>query len=98
MFITKKHVSRRTVLKGAGAAIALPFLDAMVPAGRAFAQGAAKSPHRLVFVGFPHGAVMNKWSPAETGRDYTMSPILEPLAAFREHMTIVSGLRNKPAE
>src|SRR5690606_39359451 len=59
---------------------------------------AGKAPHRLAFVGFPHGAVMSKWSPEQAGRDYTMSPILEPLAPFREHMTIVSGLRNKPAE
>ena len=59
MFITKKHLSRRTVLKGAGAAIALPLLDAMNPAGVAWAQTAAgKAPHRLAFVGFPHGAVM----------------------------------------
>lgn len=98
MFLTKKHISRRTVLKGAGATIALPLLDAMTPAGVAWANTAAKTPHRLAFVGFPHGAVMRHWSPAETGRDYTMPRILEPLAAYREHMTIVSGLRNKPAE
>src|SRR5690606_6336123 len=99
MFITKKHLSRRTVLRGAGACIALPLLDAMNPAGVAWANTpAGKAPHRLAFVGFPHGAVMSKWSPEQTGRDYTMSPILEPLAPFREHMTIVSGLRNKPAE
>jgi hypothetical protein len=99
MFITKKHLSRRTVLKGVGATIALPLLDAMNPAGVAFAQTAAgKIPHRLAFVGFPHGAVMRLWAPAETGKDYAMTRILEPLAPFRQHMTIVSGLRNKPAE
>jgi hypothetical protein len=99
MFITKKHLSRRTVLKGAGAAIALPFLDAMNPAGVAFAQtAAAKIPHRLAFVGFPHGAVMRHWAPAETGKDYAMTRILEPLAPYRQQMTIISGLRNKPAE
>jgi len=99
MFLTKKHLSRRTVLRGAGACIALPLLDAMNPAGVAWANTpAGKLPHRLAFVGFPHGAVMSKWSPAQAGRDYEMSPILEPLAPFREHMTIVSGLRNKPAE
>jgi hypothetical protein len=99
MFITKKHLSRRTVLRGAGAAIALPFLDAMNPAGVAFAQtAAAKIPHRLAFVGFPHGAVMRLWAPAETGKDYAMTRILEPLAPYKQHMTIVSGLRNKPAE
>jgi hypothetical protein len=99
MFISKKHLSRRTVLKGAGAAIALPLLDAMSPAGVAWAQTAAgKTPHRLAFVGFPHGAVMRLWAPPETGKDFTMTRILEPLAPYREHMTIVSGLRNKPAE
>ena len=99
MFITKKHLSRRTVLKGAGAAIALPLLDAMSPAGVAWGQTAAgKIPHRLAFVGFPHGAVMRLWKPEQTGGDYAMTRILEPLAPFRQHMTIVSGLRNKPAE
>jgi hypothetical protein len=99
MFITKKHISRRTVLKGAGAAIALPLLDAMSPAGVAFGQTAAgKIPHRLAFVGFPHGAVMRHWKPEQTGRDYEITRILEPLAPYREHMTLVTGLRNKPAE
>src|SRR5262245_35302200 len=98
MFITKKHLSRRTVLRGAGAAIALPLLDAMIPAGVALAATPAKPPQRLAFVGFPHGAVMRLWSPEQTGRDYTMSRILEPLAKYRDHMTIISGLRNKPAE
>jgi hypothetical protein len=96
MFLTKKHISRRAVLQGAGATIALPLLGAMSPAGRAWAADAA--PQRLAFVGFPHGAVMRHWSPAAAGKDYEMPKILEPLAAFREHMTIVSGLRNKPAE
>jgi hypothetical protein len=99
MYITKKHLSRRTVLQGAGATIALPLLDAMNPAGVAWAQTAAgKSPHRLAFVGFPHGAVMRRWVPEQTGRDFEISSILEPLAPYREHLTIVSGLRNKPAE
>jgi len=97
MFITKKHISRRAVLKGAGAVIALPLLDAMIPA-TAWGQTAAKIPHRLAFVGFPHGAVMRHWKPEATGRDYEMPRILEPLAPYREHMTIVSGLRNRPAE
>jgi uncharacterized protein DUF1552 len=97
MFITKKHISRRTLLKGAGAAIALPLLDAMIPA-TAWGQTAGKIPQRLAFVGFPHGAVMRHWKPEATGRDYEMTRILEPLAPYREHMTIVTGLRNKPAE
>jgi hypothetical protein len=75
------------------------LLDAMNPAGVAWAQTAAgKAPHRLAFVGFPHGAVMRHFKPEQTGRDYTMTRILEPLAPYREHMTIVTGLRNRPAE
>jgi Protein of unknown function (DUF1552) len=98
MFITKKHLSRRTVLRGAGAAIALPLLDAMIPAATALAQTAAKPTPRLGFVYFPHGAIMKAWSPVETGTNFAISPILKPLDAFRSHMTIVSGLRNKGGE
>jgi hypothetical protein len=99
MYITRKNLSRRTVLKGIGASIALPLLDAMNPAATAWAQTPAGStPKRLAFIGFPHGAIMDRWSPKQTGPDYEMSPILEPLTPFREHLTIVSGLRNKPAE
>src|ERR1700730_16527123 len=99
MFISKKHIPRRTVLKGIGATIGLPLLGAMVPASTAWAQTpAGKTPKRFAFVGFPHGAIMDRWSPAETGTNFTMSPILQPLEPFRKHMTIVSGLRNKPAE
>ena len=98
MYISKKHVSRRTVLQGIGASIALPLLDAMNPAATAWAQTpAGKTPKRLAFVGFPHGAIMDRWSPKEAGTDYTMSAILEPLTPFRKHLTIISGLRNKPA-
>lgn len=99
MFISKKHLSRRTVLRGAGAAIALPLIDAMNPAATAFAQTAAgQAPKRLAFIGFPHGAIMDSWVPKQTGSDYALSPILQPLEPFREHMTVVSGLRNAPAE
>jgi hypothetical protein len=99
MVITKKHVSRRTILKGIGVGIALPFIDAMNPAATAWAQTPAGStPARFAFVGFPHGAVMDRWAPKQTGTDFEMSAILEPLTPFRQHMTIVSGLRNKPAE
>ena len=67
MFITKKHLSRRTVLRGAGACIALPILDAMSPAAVAWGKTAAGStPARLAFVGFPHGAVMKYWQPEQT--------------------------------
>ena len=99
MFITKKHIARRAVLQGMGATVALPLLDAMFPAGTASAQTpAGKTVKRFAFIGFPHGAIMDRWSPAETGTGFTMSPILTPLEPFRKHLTIVSGLRNKPAE
>jgi hypothetical protein len=99
MHLFKKHVSRRAVLKGVGASIALPLLDAMNPAATAWAQTpAGATPKRFAFVGFPHGAIMDRWSPAQTGAGYEMSPILQPLEPFREHLTIVSGLRNKPGE
>src|SRR4029450_13830768 len=99
MYLSQKHISRRTVLRGVGASIALPLLDAMNPAATAWADTASGSPPtRLAFVGFPHGAIMDRWSPAQTGATYEMSPILAPLEPFRQHMTIVSGLRNKPGE
>src|SRR5215813_3220477 len=99
MYISKKRISRRTMLKGIGTTIALPLLDAMNPAATAWAQTPAGStPKRFAFIGFPHGAIMDRWSPKQTGADYEMSPILEPLTPFRKHLTIVSGLRNKPAE
>src|SRR5436189_3991183 len=99
MYLSKRHVSRRAVLKGVGASIALPLLDAMNPAATVWAKTAAgSSPKRFAFVGFPHGAIMDRWSPKQTGANYEMSSILEPLTPFREHLTIVSGLRNKPGE
>ena len=99
MFLSKKHVARRTVLKGVGAAIGLPLIEAMVPAGTLWADTpAGKTPKRFAFIGFPHGAIMDSWWPKETGTNFTMSPILQPLEPFRKHLTIVSGLRNKPAE
>jgi len=98
MFLTKKHLSRRTVLKGAGASIALPLLDAMIPAGTALAQTAAAPRPYLGFVYFPHGALQEEWEPAKVGRDFEFPFILEPLAPLREHVTVVSGLRNKGGE
>jgi hypothetical protein len=98
MYITKKAISRRTVLRGAGATLALPLLDAMIPAGTALAQTAAKPAPRLGFIYFPHGAIIKAWAPEKVGRDFELSPILKPLEAHRQHLTIVSGLRNKGGE
>jgi len=98
MYISKKHLSRRAMLRGAGAGIALPLLDAMIPAATVLAQTAANPQARLGYVFFPHGAVMNRWTPQGSGSDFALSEILMPAAKFKDKMTVVSGLRNKPAE
>ena len=99
MFLTKKHLSRRAVLRGAGGiAISLPLLDAMIPAGTAFAQTAANVKPRLAYVYFPHGAVQKFWTPEGTGKDFQFSRILKPLEGMRDYVTVVSGMRNKPGE
>jgi Protein of unknown function (DUF1552) len=98
VFLTRKHLSRRAVLRGAGASIALPLLDAMIPARTALAQTAAAPSSRLGFVYFPHGALQNEWEPKQAGRDFEFPFILEPLAPLREYVTVVSGLRNKGGE
>jgi len=99
MYLSQKHISRRMVLKGVGATVALPLLDAMNPAATAWAQTAAGStPKRFAFIGFPHGAIMDRWSPPQTGTNFELSPILQPLEPLRQQMTIVSGLRTSPAK
>jgi hypothetical protein len=98
MFLTRKHLSRRTLLKGMGASIALPLLDAMIPAATATAQTAAAAPLRLGFVYFAHGALQDEWQPKQIGRDFEFPYILKPLESVREHLTVVSGLRNKGGE
>jgi Protein of unknown function (DUF1552) len=98
MFITKKFLDRRTVLRGAGAMIALPLLDAMVPAATALANTAARPLVKLGFVYFPHGAIMEKWTPEKEGTDFELTPILEPLKPFQKQLTIISGLGNRPGE
>ena len=98
MFITKKHLSRRTLLRGMGVSLSLPLLDAMVPAGVALAQTAAAPRPRLGFFYFPHGAVMEKWTPQGTGRDFQLNEITQGLKPFQDQLTVVSNLGNKPGE
>ena len=98
MFITRKHLSRRTVLQGLGVSIGLPLLDAMIPAHTALAETAARPTPRMGFIYFPHGAVMSRWMPAAAGTDFEFTQILKPLAPYRTHTTIVTGLRNKGGE
>jgi hypothetical protein len=92
MFISKKHLSRRTFLRGAGATVALPFLECMIPAGTALANTAAKSPRRFGFLYAPMGTVMSQWMPAQVGVGFEFSPILKPLEPLREYVNVVSGL------
>ncbi len=98
IFITKKYLSRRTVLRGIGAAVSLPLLDAMIPARTALAQTAAVPKMKLACIYFPHGAIMSKWTPQGTGKDFALSPILEPLAPYQKELVVVSNLGNRPAE
>ena len=98
MFITRKHLSRRTLLRGMGVGLSLPLLDAMIPAATALAGTAAAPKPRLGFFYFPHGAVMENWTPEGEGRDFQLKPISEPLAPFRNQLTILSNLGNKPGE
>ena len=98
MFLTRKHLSRRTVLRAAGASIGLPLLDAMIPAGTALAQTAANVKPRLGFVYFAHGALQDEWQPTQTGRGFDFPFIIEPLEPLREYVTMISGLRNKGGE
>jgi hypothetical protein len=97
MFITKKHLARRTFLRSAAAGISLPLLDAMIPAATALAQTAAVSAPRLGFFYFPHGAVMNNWTPDKVGSDFELKSLLKPLDKYKQMMTIVSNLENKRA-
>jgi Protein of unknown function (DUF1552) len=98
MYITRKHLSRRTVLRGMGVSVSLPLLNAMIPAATALAKTAAAAKPRLGFFYFPHGAVMEQWTPATVGRDFTVGSILEPLAPFQRQLTVISNLGNKPGE
>jgi hypothetical protein len=108
MFLTGKHLSRRTFLRGAGAAISLPFLEAMTPAGRLTAQlRAERDKTRLVAIEMVHGAAgaspfgleQNLWAPAQTGRDFDLSTSsLSPLQEYRKWLTIVSNTDVRMAE
>src|SRR3989454_4600057 len=99
MFITKKHIPRRTVLKGAGVALALPFLEAMVPAGTALAQTAAAPKPRFVGCFVPHGMAPGYWIPSTEGKlDATLPFNWKPLEPFRDHTVILSGLHSRSAE
>ncbi len=92
-FVSSKALSRRTVLRGLGATMALPFLDAMVPAFSVRAIAAGKVAHRFQTFYVPNGMAMQFWTPKGEGRDFALSPILEPLKAYRDQMVVLSGLK-----
>jgi hypothetical protein len=94
-FLTRKHLPRRTMLRGLGAAVALPVLDAMIPAATALAQTAARPKARLSCIYIPHGATMDLWTPATVGRDFAFSQILRPFEPFRHSVTVISNLAHR---
>ena len=98
MFVTKKHLPRRTFLRGMGVSLALPLLDSMIPARTLLAQTAARPVSRLGFVYVPHGAIMDKWTPATEGAGFEFTPILKPLEPFRDQLNVVSGLGHRAAD
>ena len=99
MFLTKRHLPRRTFLRGAGTMLALPFLDAMVPA-RAFARQTAAAQTKTRFTGIfvPHGMAPGYWVPAQEGTGFEFPMIMSPLEPFRDSTVIMSGLWSKSAE
>jgi Protein of unknown function (DUF1552) len=104
MFLTKKHISRRTTLKGLGVSLGLPLLDAMIPAGTALAKTAAAPKMRAGFFYIPHGAIMNNtpygkkmdhWMPSGSGATYKLSPILAPLEKYKRYIVSYDGLEDR---
>jgi len=104
MFLTRKHLSRRTVLTGMGGSVGLPLLDAMIPAGTALAKTDAAPKLRTGFFYIPHGAIMwntkhgkamDRWTPSGADADFKLSPILEPLEKYKHAVTSISNLENK---
>src|SRR5216684_3592914 len=98
MIVTKKAISRRTVLRGIGATVALPLLDAMVPALTAAANTPAKAIRRLGVVYHPNGVIYDKWLPKGVGTDFELSPTLAGLEPFRDKLVVISGLYSDQAE
>ena len=103
MFITRKHLSRRTLLKGAGVALGLPFLEAMVPAATALARTAASGALRVGFFYLPHGAILgdtklgpawDRWTPSGSGNNFKLNAITQPLEPFRKYVTSIGNLEN----
>ena len=97
-FITKTHLPRRTFLRGLGVTLALPLLDAMLPAQTLVKKTAAAGAPRLGFVYVPHGAIMDQWTPKTDGSGFEFSRVLRPLEPYRDRVNIISGLGNRAAD
>jgi hypothetical protein len=93
MYLPRRHLSRRTVLRAAGASLALPFLDAMAPVFSRRALAAARPAHRFQTFYVPNGMAMEFWTPKGEGASFELSPILEPLAPFRDQTLVLSGIK-----
>jgi len=98
VIVTKKALSRRTILRGIGTTVALPLLDAMVPALTALQRTPARPVRRLGVVYHPNGVIYETWLPQGTGRSFQLSPVLQPLAPFREQLLVLTGLASQQAE
>src|ERR1700684_3222886 len=92
MFVSKKSVNRRTLLRGMGTAMALPFLDAMAPAFKPLAKAAANPRLRFGVTYFPNGAIMQQFTPSTTGAGFAFTPILKPLEPFKDSLLLVTNL------
>src|SRR5258708_6301204 len=92
MFITKKHISRRTLLRGAGVTVGLPLLDSMVPAQTPLGKTAASPVRRFMGIWHPHGAAPGYWSPLQEGANFDFSFITKPLEPFRDRVVLITGL------
>ena len=107
MFLTKKHLSRRTLLKGAGVSLALPLLDAMIPAATALSQTAAARKLRAGFFYLPHGMIMNnttlgaamdRWTPSGSGADFKLNTIMKSLEPYKKYVTSFGNIKNDAAK
>src|SRR5215475_2770488 len=98
MFVMKKAISRRTVLRGIGTTVALPLLDAMVPALTAQVKTPAKAVRRLGVVYHPNGVIYENWLPKGAGRDFTLSRTLAPLEPYRDQLLVITNLSSQQAE
>src|SRR4051812_17658690 len=93
-----KAIPRRLFLRGMGTTLSLPLLDSMIPAFAKASDTPAKPAIRLSIVYVPNGIIMEKWTPEAEGSGLDITPTLAPLASFRDHLVMVTGLNNKAAE